>query len=98
MKAPRRRASAGFTIIELLIAVSLFLVLAHKVAVVMNAAAKFSEDESTTVVLEDQAHLFTLLDPARIGVELTEEWELVPEQSTSAVVCHHRSARYFNIV
>jgi 5-methyltetrahydrofolate--homocysteine methyltransferase len=47
--------------------------------------------------LEDQAHLFTLLQPGRIGVELTEEWELVPEQSTSAIVVHHPEARYFNI-
>jgi 5-methyltetrahydrofolate--homocysteine methyltransferase len=47
--------------------------------------------------LEDQAHVFALLDPSRIGVELTEEWELVPEQSTSAIVVHHPEARYFNI-
>jgi len=47
--------------------------------------------------LEDQAQLFALLEPGRIGVELTEEWELVPEQSTSAIVVHHPEARYFNI-
>ena len=47
--------------------------------------------------LEDQVHLFTLLDPQRIGLELTEEFELVPEQSTSAIVVHHPEARYFNI-
>ena len=47
--------------------------------------------------LEDQQHVFALLDPSRIGIELTEEWQLVPEQSTSAIVCHHPEARYFNV-
>lgn len=47
--------------------------------------------------LEDQALLFKLLDPGRIAVELTEEFQLVPEQSTSAIVVHHPQAKYFNI-
>jgi len=47
--------------------------------------------------LDDQAKLFELLDPSRIGVTLTEEFQMVPEQSTSAIVCHHPEARYFNI-
>ena len=47
--------------------------------------------------LEDQAKLFTLLDPARIGVELSEEFQLEPEQSTSAIIAHHRQAKYFSI-
>jgi 5-methyltetrahydrofolate--homocysteine methyltransferase len=47
--------------------------------------------------LEDQAKLFDLLDPARIGVELTEEYQLDPEQSTSAIIVHHPEAKYFNI-
>jgi 5-methyltetrahydrofolate--homocysteine methyltransferase len=47
--------------------------------------------------LEDQAKLFELLDPARIDVELTEEFQLDPEQSTSAIVIHHPEARYFSI-
>ncbi len=47
--------------------------------------------------LEDQTKLFRLLDPARIGVSLTEEFQLVPEQSTSAIVVHHPSAKYFNV-
>jgi len=47
--------------------------------------------------LEDQAKLFELLDPARIGVELTEEFQLDPEQSTSAIIIHHPQAKYFNI-
>src|SRR5947209_15909829 len=47
--------------------------------------------------LEDQTKLFELLDPARIGVELSEEFQLVPEQSTSAIVVHHEEAKYFSI-
>jgi len=47
--------------------------------------------------LEDQKILFELLHPERIGVELTEELMLVPEQSTSAIILHHPEAKYFNI-
>lgn len=47
--------------------------------------------------LEDQAKLFELLRPDRIGVTLTEEYQLVPEQTTTAVVVHHPEAKYFNI-
>jgi 5-methyltetrahydrofolate--homocysteine methyltransferase len=47
--------------------------------------------------LEDQAKLFSLLEPERIGVELTEEFQLDPEQSTSALIVHHPEAKYFNI-
>jgi 5-methyltetrahydrofolate--homocysteine methyltransferase len=47
--------------------------------------------------LEDQAQLFTLLDPSRIGLSLTDQYQLVPEQSTSAIIVHHPEARYFNV-
>jgi len=47
--------------------------------------------------LEDQTKIFELLQPERIGVELTEEFQLTPEQSTSAIIVHHPEARYFNI-
>ena len=46
--------------------------------------------------LEQQVQLCELLDPARIGVELSEEFQLHPEQSTSAIVVHHPEAKYFN--
>jgi 5-methyltetrahydrofolate--homocysteine methyltransferase len=46
--------------------------------------------------LEEQTKLFELLDPGRIGVELSEEFQLHPEQSTSAVIAHHPEAKYFN--
>jgi 5-methyltetrahydrofolate--homocysteine methyltransferase len=47
--------------------------------------------------LEDQTKLFELLQPGRIGVELTEEFQLDPEQSTSAIIVHHPQAKYFNV-
>jgi 5-methyltetrahydrofolate--homocysteine methyltransferase len=47
--------------------------------------------------LEDQEKLFVLIDPARIDVALTEEFQLEPEQSTSAIIVHHPEAKYFSI-
>jgi 5-methyltetrahydrofolate--homocysteine methyltransferase len=47
--------------------------------------------------LEDQAKLCELLKPERIGVGLSEEFQLEPEQSTSAIIVHHPEAKYFNI-
>jgi 5-methyltetrahydrofolate--homocysteine methyltransferase len=46
--------------------------------------------------LSAQVQLCDLLDPARIGVELSEEFQLHPEQSTSAIIVHHQEAKYFN--
>ncbi len=47
--------------------------------------------------LEDQELLMDLLKPADIGIELSEEYMLIPEQSTSAIIVHHPEAKYFNI-
>jgi 5-methyltetrahydrofolate--homocysteine methyltransferase len=47
--------------------------------------------------LEDQAPLLKLLDAKRIGVEISDEWQLHPEQSTSAIVLHHPRAKYFSV-
>ncbi|MET8007120.1 methionine synthase [Nonomuraea glycinis] len=47
--------------------------------------------------LEDQRQLFQLLDPERIGVTLSEEFQLHPEQATSALIVHHPEAKYFNV-
>ena len=46
--------------------------------------------------LEQQTLLVDLLNPGRIGVQLSEEFQLHPEQSTSAIIVHHPEARYFN--
>jgi len=59
--------------------------------------SRFSVGYPACPNLEDQTKLFELLDPSRIDVELTEEFQLEPEQSTSAIVIHHPEARYFSI-
>lgn len=47
--------------------------------------------------LEDQEILLRLLGADQIGIELSDEFQLHPEQSTSAIVVHHPQAKYFNI-
>ncbi len=47
--------------------------------------------------LEDQALLWHLLQPERIGVQLSDEFQMHPEQSTSAMIVHHPDAHYFNV-
>jgi 5-methyltetrahydrofolate--homocysteine methyltransferase len=47
--------------------------------------------------LDDQAALFGLLDPAEIGVQLTEGFMMDPEASVSAIVFHHPQATYFSV-
>ncbi|HEY5394635.1 MAG TPA: methionine synthase [Trebonia sp.] len=47
--------------------------------------------------LADRAKIARLLQPERIGVELSEEMQLHPEQSTDAIVVHHPAARYFSV-
>ena len=46
--------------------------------------------------LAQQIQLCELLKPERIGVTLSEEFQLHPEQSTSAIIAHHPEAKYFN--
>ncbi len=41
--------------------------------------------------------VWQLLDPGKIGVTLTENMEMVPEQTTSAIVVHHPQAKYFSV-
>ena len=45
--------------------------------------------------LDDQAKVAELLELERIGVTLTEEFQLQPEQTTSAIIVHHPEAKYF---
>jgi 5-methyltetrahydrofolate--homocysteine methyltransferase len=46
--------------------------------------------------LEDRAKIMRLLRPERIGVTLSEEFQLAPEQSTDALITHHPEASYFS--
>ncbi len=46
--------------------------------------------------MSDQEKLWRLIDPTRIGCQLTENHQIDPEQSTSAIIVHHPCAKYFN--
>ncbi|MFG3021018.1 methionine synthase [Streptomyces sp. NPDC048254] len=58
--------------------------------------ARFSLGYGACPNLEDRAKIADLLQPERIGVQLSEEFQLHPEQSTDAIVIHHPEAKYFN--
>ncbi|MEV0482205.1 methionine synthase [Streptomyces sp. NPDC050508] len=58
--------------------------------------ARFSLGYGACPELEDRAKIAALLEPERIGVHLSEEFQLHPEQSTDAIVIHHPEAKYFN--
>jgi 5-methyltetrahydrofolate--homocysteine methyltransferase len=58
--------------------------------------ARYSLGYGACPELEDRAKIVTLLRPDRIGVTLSEEFQLHPEQSTDAIVAHHPEAKYFN--
>ncbi|KJS61108.1 methionine synthase [Streptomyces rubellomurinus] len=58
--------------------------------------ARFSLGYGACPELEDRAKITELLKPERIGVVLSEEFQLHPEQSTDAIVIHHPEAKYFN--
>ncbi|MEW1866121.1 methionine synthase [Streptomyces sp. NPDC088194] len=58
--------------------------------------ARFSLGYGACPDLEDRAKIADLLEPERIGVKLSEEFQLHPEQSTDAIIIHHPEAKYFN--
>jgi 5-methyltetrahydrofolate--homocysteine methyltransferase len=58
--------------------------------------SRFSLGYGACPNLEDRAKIADMLRPGRIGVELSEEFQLHPEQSTDAIVVHHPEAKYFN--
>ncbi|MCE7002327.1 methionine synthase [Kibdelosporangium philippinense] len=58
--------------------------------------ARFSLGYGACPNLEDRAKIVDLLEPERIGVKLSDEFQLHPEQSTDAIIIHHPQAKYFN--
>ncbi len=58
--------------------------------------ARYSLGYGACPNLDDRTKIVELLQPGRIGVELSEELQLHPEQSTDAMVAHHPEAKYFN--
>ncbi len=47
--------------------------------------------------MEDRRKVVELLRPERVGVELSAELQLHPEQSTDAFVLHHPEAKYYSV-
>jgi 5-methyltetrahydrofolate--homocysteine methyltransferase len=47
--------------------------------------------------LEDNSRVAELLEAGRLGIEVSEEtgWQYQPEQTTSAIICHHPKSKYF---
>ncbi|MEV6231969.1 methionine synthase [Saccharopolyspora shandongensis] len=58
--------------------------------------ARYSFGYGACPDIEDRAKIVDLLEAERIGVVLSEEFQLHPEQSTDAIVAHHPEAKYFN--
>ena len=59
--------------------------------------ARYSFGYPACPELEDRVKLVELLKPEAIGVTLSEELQLHPEQSTDAMVLHHPEAKYFSV-
>jgi 5-methyltetrahydrofolate--homocysteine methyltransferase len=59
--------------------------------------ARFSLGYPACPEMEDRRKVVDLLRPERMGVELSEELQLHPEQSTDAFVFHHPEAKYFSV-
>ena len=59
--------------------------------------ARYSFGYPACPALEDRIKLVELLKPEAIGVHLSEELQLHPEQSTDAMVLHHPEAKYFSV-
>jgi 5-methyltetrahydrofolate--homocysteine methyltransferase len=59
--------------------------------------ARYSFGYPACPSLEDRAKLIELLKPETVGVILSEEFQLHPEQSTDAMILHHPEAKYFSV-
>ena len=59
--------------------------------------ARYSPGYPAWPSIEQQRQICTLLRPERIGVRLSETWQLIPEFSISALIVHHPQARYFSL-
>ena len=59
---------------------------------------RYSWGHGTCPDLQDHAQVFKLLPAAAdLGMSLTSAWQLIPEQSTAAIIVHHPRARYFTV-
>lgn len=62
-----------------------------------NQGVRFSLGYSACPNLEDQQKILILLDAKRIGVSLSETFQLIPEETTSAMILHHPQSKLFDV-
>ncbi len=78
-------------------ACGLLLELHRPIRCANHRGSRFSFGYPACPNMEDQALLLDLLGVERLGLTMSDEFQLHPEQSTSAIVFHHPSAKYFTI-
>jgi len=72
--------------------------LRHELAIPPGRGKRYSWGYGACPDLEDHATLFRILPAEReLGMELTSAFQLVPEQSTAAVIVHHPEAKYYAV-
>jgi len=70
----------------------------HELGVPAGQGKRYSWGYGACPDLEDHAHLFKILPAEReLGMELTTAFQLVPEQSTAAIIVHHPQAKYYAV-
>jgi 5-methyltetrahydrofolate--homocysteine methyltransferase len=70
----------------------------HQLGVPPGSGKRYSWGYGACPDLEDHAELFKLLPAEReLGMQLTTAYQLVPEQSTAAIIVHHPQAKYYAV-
>lgn len=70
----------------------------HELGLADDQGKRYSWGYPAVPDLSDHAKVFQLLPvETELGMHLTEAFQLVPEQSTAAIVIHHPQSRYFNV-
>jgi len=72
--------------------------IAKNIVHTQHHGTRFSLGFSACPNLEDQQKIVTLLAAQRIGVSLSETFQLIPEESTSAIVIHNPQSKHFAII
>jgi 5-methyltetrahydrofolate--homocysteine methyltransferase len=72
--------------------------LRHDMGVPAGQGKRYSWGYGACPDLEDHAQLFKILPAEReLGMELTSAFQLIPEQSTAAIIVHHPQAKYYAV-
>jgi 5-methyltetrahydrofolate--homocysteine methyltransferase len=70
----------------------------HELGVPPGRGKRYSWGYGACPELEDHATVFKLLPVEReLGMELTSAYQLIPEQSTAAIIVHHPEAKYYAV-